>query len=264
MRFLHIAILWGSLAAPGSASASMQETITRDELATADPAVMHRKIRDIVWELVEQKDFREEARGKGKLNFTNSLSSLQLRTKITPGYTRGLCRRQLLSIRLAEGSGPGAQPGYRADALFTHTTFHFFELPSGVYAASWYQMVPNPECGGLPANTNFFHAENEQSAHDGYLAFLQAQAAVRAGSLKVECDKIVQDNYKTDCRWDVDAIDQKVIDSISACSEIKSEDCFKIVADRQSRQVEVQVGGSPWRPLRVWVGFFGSVTTAAQ
>ena len=264
MRFLPIVILFGSFAVPASASTPMQETITRNELATADPAVMHRKLRDLVWELVEQKDFREEASGKGQLNVTTSLSSLQLRTKITPGYTRGLCQRQLLSIRLALNSGPGASPGYRANAFFTHTTFHFFQPPSNVYAASWYKMVPNPECEALAANTNFFHAENEQSAHDGYLAFLQAKEAIRAGSLEVECDEIVRDIYKTNCRPDVDAIDQKVIDSIGPCSEIKSESCFKIVADRQSREVEVQMGGSPWHPVRVRVGFFASVTTAAQ
>jgi hypothetical protein len=252
-----------SLLATGPA-ATAPPTISRSELATTDPAVMHRKLRDLVWDLIEVKDFRDEASGKGQLNRTSSLSSLTLQTKVMPGATRGLCRRQIVSVRVSARPAAEGPPGYRADALYTHTKFHFFQPPSGIYNSSWYQYAANPECAGLAANTRFFHAANEQAAHDGYLHFLQAREAVRAGTLKVECDEIVRDNYKTDCRNDVLQLEQRAIDEIAGCSEIRSEDCFSIISDINSRRIEVQMGGSPWRPVRLWVGFFASATIAGR
>lgn len=174
--------------APAGAQPSAP-TLSKSELRTAPPEETHRRLRDMVWSLFEQEDFRSERTP------AQPLTDLALATRPRSTQVPGLCRLDLAWIDFAPaGASSGetdADTPMQAVGLRVSPRFHFVEPPppTGYYRIDRQRAAADPACAGTPREVHFFEAEDELVATDGYRSFLNLQEALRGGGpVALRCD----------------------------------------------------------------------------
>src|SRR6266567_2753522 len=91
--------LWRLLLMAGAAvsnpvtAGSPAQTISKSEVRSAPPAVTHQRLRDAVWSMFEQQDYRTKKRP------TRPLYRLSLRTKTQGTHVPGLCRYDSVEVK---------------------------------------------------------------------------------------------------------------------------------------------------------------------
>lgn len=117
-----------SIASP-AAGAPQLETLTKNEVRSEEPRTTHRRLRDVVWNLFEQQDYRRENAP------TRPLSNLFLRTKTQATRVPNLCRYDGVWVEFEKvnprDDGPDAP--MRAAGLTSSSYFTFLSPPTSSY-----------------------------------------------------------------------------------------------------------------------------------
>lgn len=174
-------VLAAALLAPLPALA--QRTITKLEVRTQDPRRTDAALKEQLWGIFEHEDRRRERRPQRPLN------DVWLDTRPYSTEVPGLCRRDLLTLRLApleRERHPTARTPTRAYGVDLSSHFHFLSPP-----ADWHEVVADherlpwePRCARLKRDkVQFFHAPDNEVATNGYRAMLVARKAVAGGEI---------------------------------------------------------------------------------
>lgn len=241
---LPLALAFGIAAAATSSVAAPNKTITKSEVRSAEPSATHRHLRDVVWTLFEQQDYRRDKAP------TRPLSTLFLRTKTHSTRVPGLCRYDSVRVEfeLANPANKGPDAPVRPAGLTSTSFFTFLSQPTDEYEeiaqggpVSWM------ECEKLPEDHPFFAAETEHQATDAYRAWLTLSAALRTGAkLPMECNLFPVD--KTSCGEVIGSLQASQLTKVETCDAQAGTTCYKLYFD--DRLVSIKSTGhvSPGPP----------------
>jgi hypothetical protein len=224
--------LWLALLAtlsPGVAAAAPARTITKSEIRSDPPDVTDRRLRDVVWSLLERQDYRSNKEPK------TSLTRLFLRTKAQPTHVPGLCSFDSLWIRFepTDRRERGPDAAVRPVGLTSTSNFTFLSAPSADYNnARRAGLGSAGPCSRLPKDQPFFQARDEREATDGYRAWLTLHDSIRVGrKFPLECNLTRSDSGS--CEAVIDALKPEQLSEVETCESSPGIDCHAIYVDER-------------------------------
>lgn len=178
--FCRVLLLFISISLTcAQAATQTRDTITKMEIRTSPPPVTDRKLRDLIWKMFKSQDYRTKRRPE------NSLSNLSLRTQSQSTEVPGLCRYDIAWVEFEPVStvDEGANTPTKPTGITADSYFRFFAPPAAVYdqitGRLGRQHRQNTACGEQSNEEGYFEAEDEQTATNGYLAWVNLQDALR-------------------------------------------------------------------------------------
>jgi hypothetical protein len=239
--------------APAALVSAAPRTVTKTDIRTDPPATTHNRLRDVVWDMIEREDMRREADPK------RQLGDIFFQTRKRGTEVPSLCRYDTLVVEFAplDRRQRAADTRVRAVGLRAHSNFQFLAPPAGDYdSISDYDRLPSDtDCRALDGKEEgFFFAEDEETATDGYRAFLALQQALRDGTgFPLHCD--VPKVSGLDCGKAIAALDPGRIGSIARCEAETFHLCYRIANDDLAIAITVTGRVSPGPP-------FGQIVSA--
>lgn len=224
---LPLAFVFGIAAAATSSVAAPIKTITKSEVRSADPSATHRRLRDVVWTLFEEQDYRREK------SPTRPLSTLFLQTKTHSTEVPGLCRYDRMRVEFAQvnPTDKGPDASVRASGITSTSFFTFLSPPTDEYVKiAKSRPVSLKECEKLPEEHPFFVAEDENQATDAYRAWLALSEARRTGAkFPMECNLFPVDTKS--CGEVVGSLRASQLTEVETCEAQAGTTCHKLYFD---------------------------------
>jgi len=201
-------------------------TISKSEIRSEPPSVTDKRLRDVVWDMFEQQDFRR------KKAPTRPLDHVFLQTKIQTTHVSGLCRYDSVQIDLDRAdpndTGPGAQT--RAVGLTSTSLFTFVSPPKADFETivDYSRKKPLADCAGVSAKSPFFTARDEREATLGYRALIVLQDALLTGKkFPLECSLYPVESLP--CASIIEAMKPEELASVDPCdSDYRGTVCHKL------------------------------------
>jgi hypothetical protein len=159
------ALLGALVAGFTTAPAAAQPTVTATEIHTAPPEQTHQRLRDLVWRLFEQRDYRNGEPPRGPLE------KLTLTTRPRATEIPGLCRIDSILIDFAPltPGADGADTPVRPVAVTSYPLYSFLRAPTAGYYRTR-ELNPTPDAAACTspdiARLDFFTAEEDRIATD--------------------------------------------------------------------------------------------------
>jgi hypothetical protein len=241
---LSLAVALGIASAATSSVAASTKTITKSEVRSAEPSATHRHLRDVVWTLFEEQDYRRDKAP------TRPLSTLFLRTKIHSTEVPGLCRYDGVRVEFEpiNPTDKGPDVPARASGITSTSFFTFLSPPTDEYEEiAQGGPVSLKECEKLPEDHPFFAAEDENQATAAYRAWLALSEALRTGAkFPMECDLFPVD--KNSCGEVIGSLQVSQLTEVETCDAQAGTTCYKLYFD--DRLVSIKSTGhvSPGPP----------------
>lgn len=227
---MHLCIFASLCPLPVSAE---PRTITKSEVRTGAPDATHNRLRDVVWDMFEEQDYRRDEKP------TRPLTDIYLQTRTYATQVPGLCRHDSVWVEFeaTTSSEQGADTPMRATGLRSTSYFAFVVPPAEDFEEIYDADPTDPgACTQLTEGHPFFAAEDEYRAVQGYRAFAVLQEAVRgADQDSIECNLFPTDEGKS-CGEVIASLRPNQLDSVELCdsgSDWRTR-CERIyVADRR-------------------------------
>jgi hypothetical protein len=223
-----------ALALLAAAPVLAQQTVTLDQASKDDTA-----LRDQFWEIFEPEAPRPRARTRSPGD------SVMLRSRPYPTEYPGLCRQDHTVLLFAPAQDgvrePAAATPMRAYGVDNTPYYRFYRAPGSEapdFNDPWPGGVWNGPCSRLVWERGWFKAPDEETAFEGYRAFLSARTAltsrrVRLGRCRPPSDR---DHF---CREIFAETEPPILQSIRRCEARRNTACF--VAESGSMHVRIVV-----------------------
>jgi hypothetical protein len=223
-RFAALGLAVALLASP---PASAQRTVTKLDIRTQDMMRTDAQLRDQLWGVFRREDRRSDSEP------TQPLRDVWLTSTPYSTEVPGLCRRDLLTLRLAP-----LKPERRSDARTPTRAYGFTSAASFRFLSApgdWHDVIADrgrlpwaPECAGQQKEASFFFAPDTEVATDGVRAMMLARAAVAAGKIEIsDCQPVAVE--RRSCREILAAWPEQP-DSVAACAAPRGQECYELLA----------------------------------
>jgi hypothetical protein len=229
-----------------AAPASAQKAITKMEVRQQDPSITDTQLRDQLWGL-----FRKEDR-RGVQRPVRPFDSDRFVTRSYPVAafdTYGLCRRDVVVMSLApvraSKRDANAVTPMRAYGVESNAHFRVLLLAPGERGDAFEDMWKGPCSRIAEKDPEFFRAENETVATEGYKLLMRAAAMVKAGGLSPRCDG-------GPCSEALTVFAASPFSEIKDCTAEQKATCYKFVNDDD---VEVKIWYSAGGPLAAEINY---------
>jgi hypothetical protein len=229
----------GVLAALPSAAAigAPAPATTKSQIRSQPPDVTDRKLKGLVWSLFEKQDHR------GRKPPTRPLSGLYLRTKTQATHVPGLCRYDSVRVEFEplNGGDEGPDAPVRPVGLTSTSNFTFLSDPPAEYRDVRQDRLGSAgQCSSLPKDRPFFGARDEETATDGYRAWLALRESIRAGrKFPLECNLTRLDSEP--CEAVVAALKPERLSDVETCESELGTVCHALYFE--DRMVRVLTTG---------------------
>jgi hypothetical protein len=218
-------VAWLLAALVAAPAAGRDGTTTNTEIRSELPSRTHADLGALVWDMFEREDLRREVAP------VNPLTDLWLSTKIRGAHVPGLCRYDSVRIEFAptKREDRGADTPVQPVALRSSSAFALLAPPPGSYHKAEYSRFrpSDRECRKLSRKSQrFFAAEDEETAYDGYRAWLALRAALEAKkAVPLECDLF--DRETRSCEEVVLAYRPDEVERIESCDTPEHQLCHR-------------------------------------
>ena len=182
----YLILIWAVLSGSHALGEPAKHTISKSEVRSASPSVTHDRLKEVVWDLFKQQDYRT------KKTPTRRLSHLFLDTKTQGTHVHGLCRYDSVDVQFEPVRPNEKGPGVPTKAVGIRSTSHFlFRAPPAREYEDLAQptLVSAAQCAHVSKEQPFFTAASEQEATEAYRIWLRLlDAATRESKLKLVCN----------------------------------------------------------------------------
>lgn len=199
-------------------------TISKSQIRTQPPEQTHERLRDVVWDMFEVQDYREDNLG------TRPLNVIALKTKPRSGRYKNQCRydRIVVSFGMADASiDPDSEEAsssspVKARELLLSTWWGFAAPPPITGRLGRRDQQSEDICASLPADHHFYRAPNG-GAVEGYRAFMLLKRDIAAGRpFEMHCAN------KTECREEISDLAIESLRLVLPCKRGVADYCYRL------------------------------------
>lgn len=203
---------------------SAQETISKAEMRTAPPEQTHERLRDVIWEMFEERDYRRDDLG------TRPLRAVLLKTKPHSDGGQTLCRHDRVVVSFAmvdadidpDSEEASSASQMKARDLIASTWWGFATPPPITGPLPDQDLASEDLCGSLPEGHHFFRAPNGGIV-GGYRSFMLLKRDIAAGrEFELDCGNELA------CRAEISDLAIESLELVERCKPDIVDYCFRL------------------------------------